>query len=299
MPPAVLKKTDRSAIGPMGLAKPHVPPPLPFPPLSPVEVTAPRPWAAIPGLARMRLRHWGVVLSFLCIVLLPGVWAGWYLTQRAADRYVAHLGFVVRAESSVPGASLADGMPALAALTGASTPDAAILEEFLGSTAIVDRVGRQIDLVALWSLPDQDRLFALSPNATFEDVVQFWPRMVRFSTRPGSGLIGLKVAAFQPQHARQIALAIQAESALLVNELSRQAEAEALRSRKEERENAVLRLTSARQAMAQFRATSRLVDPTADIAGEMNVLTDLQRRMADESVTFDMLRNDAEERRTT
>jgi capsular polysaccharide transport system permease protein len=55
---------------------------------------------------------------------------------------------------------------------------------------------------------------------------------------------------------------------------------------------------TARQAMATFRAESRIVDPEADISGEMAVLTDLQRKLSDELMTLELLRNDAAGRRT-
>lgn len=277
------------------LPGPHAPPPSPFAPLAPATPAKEKMRWAMPAAARLRFRHALLMASFLALVVLPTAFAGWYLFSRASDRFVAHLGFAVRAEGK---ASLSEGIPALAAFYGTSSNDSAILEEFLLSTSIVEKVGTRVPLLALWSAPTNDPLFALAPHAGLEDQAAYWRRMVRFSTRHGSGLIGVSVAAFSPEDAALIANAIRLESAALVNRLSQQAKEEALRSSREERERAAARLRDARTKMAGFRAESRIIDPSADVASEMGVLSDLQKRLAEETVTLALLQSDAESLRT-
>lgn len=296
---------------------PHAPPPLPFPgrpaggggghvaPVAgPALVPDPRPGApapgggnkpaltpvpgAIPGPARWQMRHWLTALSFLVAVAVPVALAAWYLFARAQDQYRSHLGFAIRGETA---AAALDGMAGLAALAGASSSDSAILEEFLRSTALVTRIDARLGLRDRWRRSG-DPVFSYA-GASTEDLVRYWPRMVRLSTRPGSGLIGVSVAAFTPQDAAAIATAIRVESEGLVNDLSRAARDDALRQGTEELVRTIDRLTVARQAMATFRAESRIVDPAADLSGEMTVLGDLQRRLSEELVTLDMLRRDA------
>lgn len=276
------------------LPGPHAPP-SPFVPLAPPTPAKEKIRWAMPLAARPRFRHALLLLSFLALVVFPTAMAGWYLYTRASDRYVAHLGFAVRAEGK---AALSEGIPALAAFSGTSSNDSAILEEFLLSTSIVEKVGARVPLLALWSAPQNDPLFALAPDAGLEDQVAYWRRMVRFSTRHGSGLIGVSVAAFSPGDAALIAEAIRIESASLVNRLSLQAKEEALRSSRDERERAAFRLREARKAMSAYRAESRIIDPSADVASEMGVLADLQQRLAEETVTLALLQNDAESLRT-
>lgn len=296
---------------------PHAPPPLPFPArpaggsgaAGPALVPDPRPGGPapggptpgagikpvptpfpgpIPGAARWQLRHWLTALSFLVAVVVPVACAAWYLFARAQDQYWSHLGFAIRGEAAP---TALDGMAGLAALAGASSSDSAILEEFLRSTALVTRIDARLGLRHRWQRSG-DPVFGFAGSAT-EDLVRYWPRMVRLSTRPGSGLIGVRVAAFSPQDAAAIATAIREESAGLVNDLSRAARDDALRLGTEELVRTIDRLTVARQAMATFRAESRVVDPAADLSGEMNVVGDLQRRLSEEMVTLDMLRRDA------
>ncbi len=234
-------------------------------------------------------------MSFVLAVALPVALAGWYLFARAEDQFRAHLGFAIRGEAGA--AALIDGMAGLAALGGSSSTDSAILEEFLLSNALVSRVDARVGLSARWAR-SSDPLFGYTGQST-EDLVKFWPRMVGFTTRPGSGLIGVSVAAFAPDDAADIARAIRDESEALVNDLSRAARDDALRQGTEELARTMTRLTAARQAMATFRATSRIVDPAADISGEMGIVADLQRKLSEELVTLDLLNNDAAGLRTS
>ena len=58
--------------------------------------------SAVPR-ARIRPRHVMVAASFVVLVILPTILAGWYLWTRAADRYISRVGFSVRTEEIVAG----------------------------------------------------------------------------------------------------------------------------------------------------------------------------------------------------
>ncbi|MEM8759077.1 MAG: ester cyclase, partial [Pseudomonadota bacterium] len=59
----------------------------------------------------------------------------------------------------------------------------------------------------IWSKsdPEVDPVFAYHPPGTIEDLVDHWPRKVSIAYDSGSGLIDLRVLAFDPQEARAIA----------------------------------------------------------------------------------------------
>ncbi|MEJ2036774.1 MAG: sugar transporter, partial [Maritimibacter sp.] len=50
--------------------------------------------------AHMRTRHWGLVFSFLLIVLLPLAGIGLYLSLNAQDQYASETGFTVSSEDA-------------------------------------------------------------------------------------------------------------------------------------------------------------------------------------------------------
>jgi len=247
----------------------------------------------VAGAARLRPRHRAVALSFLVMVLLPGIVAAGYLYTRAADQYVSTTGFAVRTQEANPTTDLLGGLTSsLAGVSSSSDTD--ILYEFIRSQELVRRVDDRLDLRALYSGPrDSDPVFTLDPEGSIEDLVDYWQRMVRVFYDGGTGLIELRVRAFAPDDAHAIAETVFEESTEMINELSAIARDDATRYAREELDAAVERLKTAREALTRFRSETRIVDPTADIQGQMGVLSTLQQQLAAALIELDLLRDNA------
>ncbi len=106
----------------------------------------------------------------------------------------------------------------------------------------------------------------------------------------------MRANAFTPEDAQAIARAILTESSLLVNRLSIQAREDAIRFAREELVEAEEHLHNLRQKLAEFRRVNRIVDPTADVAGQMGLLNALQAELAQALVERDVLLSFADER---
>lgn len=237
--------------------------------------------------ARPHRRHWAIFASFLLIVLLPFSLATGYLYTRAADQYHSETAFSIRSEEQ---ASAAAGL--LGAITqinpgSASEPD--ILYEYIRSQKMVEDIDAQLDLRMIYNDAEGDPIFTLGPDATIEDLLAFWNRMVVVSYETSAGIIHVRANAFDPEDARAIAAAILAESGKLVNQLSEQAREDAVRFAREELEEAEAHLREVRKRLADFRRTNRIVDPSADIAGQMGLLNALQQELAQALVERDVL----------
>ncbi|MFU1478514.1 sugar transporter [Roseovarius sp. C7] len=239
--------------------------------------------------ARARRRHLLVLLSFLCLVLGQSALAGWYLHTRAADQYAASFGFTVHSEAETAG-SLLQAMPGLSALAGGQSSDSDILYEYLHSQALVAETDAALDLRAIWAAPARDPVFAFDPEGSIEDSTRYWPRMVHVDYEAGAGILSVEARAFDPDLALALAHQIEAACTALINRLSAIARADRLSHAERELARAEARLGSARQALTQFRATHRIVDPIADLEGEMGVIQRLQQSLAEELVTLDLLR---------
>ena len=106
---------------------------------------------------------------------------------------------------------------------------------------------------------------------------------------PRGGIIHVRANAFTPEDARAIAAAILAQSGALVNRLSDQAREDAVRFARDELAEAEANLRALRQRLADFRRENRIVDPTADVAGQMGLLNALQGELAQAMVERDEL----------
>lgn len=278
---------------PLAAASPdgQVSPPQPSAPLP----SAPQPSVTLPS-ARLRRRHWGILISFVLVVLLPGLATGAYLWRVAQDQYAATVAFSVRQEETQSSLDILGGITRLA---GSSTSDTDILYEFIRSQDMVAQVAQQlngqqegqVDLRAAWAKAwPQDPVFAFDPSGTIEDLHAYWLRMVRLSYDAGTGIITVRVNAFDPDAAQIIATAIYDGSSRMINALSEEARADATRYAAEERDRAFEGLARARQSLTAFRLRTQIVDIASDLQGQMGLLNTLQAQLAAVLIELDLLR---------
>lgn len=239
--------------------------------------------------AQMKKRHWGLVASFVVMVLAPLVTTVFYLWTVAEDQYASTVGFTVRSQESSGANDLLGG---LANLSGGSTAsDSDILNEFIQSQEMVVSVDRQLKLRDHYShyWPD-DWAFSLWPDASLEDLIWYWQRVVSISFDSSSGLIEVQAVAFDADMAQAVTQAIVAESQIRINALNAQAREDAMRYAQADLDESIERLKAAREALTEFRTRTRIVDPNADIQGRMGVMNNLQQQLAESLIEYDLLR---------
>ncbi|MEM9249434.1 MAG: hypothetical protein AAGB05_12160 [Pseudomonadota bacterium] len=250
----------------------------------------------IPGTvtpARPRARHGWMVALFFLFVVAPVAAAAWYLYTHAADQYASTLAFSVRKEEGPSASELLGGISNLTG--GASSSDTDVLAEFIQSQNLVSQIDDQLDLRAIYTKPENDPVYTLRKDAPIEDLVRYWNRMVTLYYDGAQGLIELRVLAFEAQDAQNIAIAVYDESTEMINALTAIARDDATRFARDDLEVAIERLKSARTALTEFRSRTQIVDPTADIQGQMGVLNTLQAQLADSLVELDLLRETTRE----
>mgnify|MGYP002628374323 CR=1 FL=1 len=272
---------------PPAVVKPAQTPAKP-PPLQPAAAKLPPVRSPAPK-SRMRPRHRVALLSFVLMVLSPSVVSGWYLWTRAADQYASSAGFTVRSEDA--GSAIPSLLGSLN-LGGGQTPDADILYDFIQSQDLVAGIDSSLGLRSLWSKPDPDidPIFAFDPEGSVEDLRDYWRRMVDITHDGRTGLLALRVRAFTPEDAKMIAEAVTEESTKLINTLSVQARADAVRYTEAELAKAIERLKEARRALTEFRNRTQIVDPSIDVQGQAGLLNQLHTQLAGALIELDLLR---------
>ncbi|WP_417258353.1 sugar transporter [Celeribacter sp.] len=254
------------------------------------EEMAQMPAYPVARVAHMRKRHWGVVASFVMLVVVPAVLLVFYMFAVAEDQYASVTGFTVRSQESSSATDLLGGLASFAGNSTASDSD--ILYEFIRSKEIVAAVDARVDLVTHYSQHwPKDPLFALWPTASLEDLEWFWNRIVDISYSSNTGLIDVQVLAYEPKFATAIAQAIVDESQIRINALNEQAREDAMGYAENDLQIAVADLKRAREAITEFRTRTRIVDPQADIQSRMGVMSSLQQKLAEALIELDLLKS--------
>ena len=152
------------------------------------------------GPATFKPRHRAMVVAFLILFLVPFCLAAFYLFTRATDQYGSTVGFTVRTTESGP------VIPELGFDTvfgGSGSADADIIFEYIQSRSIVEQIGENFDFEAHYAAPyETDPVFALQPGADLETLTSYWNRITRISYEQATGLMQVRVQAFDPETAK-------------------------------------------------------------------------------------------------
>jgi capsular polysaccharide transport system permease protein len=238
-----------------------------------------RPAMAAPRPAWARSRLSPRALSFIALVLLPTALAAAYYFAIAADQYVAEFRFTLSTIDTprFDQWSLLSG----SAVQSPAALESQILAQYIASRAIVDDIGRSLDLRRLFAPPQADWWSRLAPQAAaIEELVRFWQGQVDPFYDPATGTVTVRVRAFSPDDALRLAQAIGGACDRLVDDLSLRARRDALRQADGELAQAETRLTAVLTEIRQFRDREGLLDPARTAAAD----TDLAARLHEELI---------------
>ena len=237
----------------------------------------------------MRSRHWRLMASFGIIVIVPMLLIILYMSIFAQDQYGSTAGFTVRQEEGGGASEILGGLTQIVGGSGGGS-DSDILYEFVQSQALVNTIQERLDIrghyAQNWPF---DWVFSIWGDASAEDMLWFWQRIVRISLDSSSGLIELRVLAYDPDMAQNIAQEIVRESQDKINQLNAQARDDAMNYAVSDLNLAFDRLKEARTALTQFRTRTQIVDPEADLQGRMGVMSALQEQLAAAQIEYGLL----------
>jgi capsular polysaccharide transport system permease protein len=218
------------------------------------------------------------LLSFIAVVVLPTVVTAGYLFIAAADQYVAEFRFTLSSadERRFDPISLFTGAP----VQPPTVLESQVLVQYIGSRAIVDRIDAALDLRRFFAPPEADWWSRLPQPATIEELVRYWKGQVDPIYDAATGTVTVRVRAFEPEPALQLAEAVVAACEALVNELSLRARHDALHHAQTELAQAEARLNSVLNELRAFRDREGLIDP----AGAAEANGALATRLRDELI---------------
>jgi capsular polysaccharide transport system permease protein len=224
------------------------------------------PAPATPPVQRER-RRWHLWSFGICVVA-PLTLAAIYWLGIAADQYVSEFRFMLRtAEDPQPAP---DWLSTANAAQSQAALESRMLIEYATSRAIVDDVGRMLDLRRIYAAPAADWGSRLPDPAPVEALVQYWRTRVDAFYDPGDATIVVSVRAFSPQDALAVADAVVSACEKVVNNLSLKMRRDALRQSEAEVAETEKRLAAVLTEIRGFRDRQGLIDPakTADASAE-------------------------------
>lgn len=243
------------------------------------------------GLSRLLSRRFldnvGFALFFF-IVIVPVSTLGYYLVFLAADQFHSRSAFSVRSEQ---GGGMAQNFLGILNTVGGSgsASDLDLLNGYIQSEAIIERVSEEVDLRQIFSQQEKDWYYSLDDNASIEALLKHWQKMVFVSNEAHDGILQLEVRAFNPESARDVMEAILKASSDLINRLSNDARSDALRLSQQLVDEARADVHLVLQKLTAFRREYNIVSPEIDLETSGGVLNALQTQLAEALVAKEQL----------
>ncbi len=232
-----------------------------------------------PPRARPRRVPWAAILSFFALVILPVSAIGTYYAREAADQFTARAQFTVRETSARP-LRIAEADTAPDRIGGGLamsevSPLTHVVASYLESPALLRDLSREIDVAALYRVPEADFWTRLPEDATAEARYEHWRDRLRVAVDGPSGIVTLELRAFRAEDARRLAARALFAAEALVNALSARQKREALARAEAEAEAAARRLAASLAELTAFRDSAGLLDPEREGAERLRLLSEL------------------------
>ncbi len=232
-------------------------------------------WAPHPRQVFVR-----VLRRFLLFVGGPCFLAAFYYGLWASDVYIAEARFAVRTNAAPAGRSVLDSVLGSSGISGAGE-DASIVQDYIMSHDMLRELARRLELRAHYSSRDVDIFTRMDDEATEEEFLEFFRKMVVIRVESSTDIATLRARGFTPVVAQRIATAVLELSEDLVNTMSERISEDTLRFARSEVAIAEDRVRLASDAVTQFRSESRSIDPSEETSAVLGIVTKLESELAD------------------
>jgi capsular polysaccharide transport system permease protein len=211
-------------------------------------------------------------------VVLPILISTLYYAFIASDIYVSEARFAIKSpgQRQTQVSALASLVQSTGLTTGQEQANEVV--EFLRSRDALKGLERSIDLRTIYTAGSADPMSRFPKpfeDPAFENLFEYYGKMVRVKLDTETNVVVLESRAFRPNDAQLINTTLLSLSEDLVNRLNSRAQRKAIEENIKQVEEAKLRLSAARVALREYRNQEQLLDPDAQGAGVLQVSNEL------------------------
>ena len=232
--------------------------------------------ATVKQLRRMRTKR--IALRLFIAVGLPTLAAALWYGVFVTPRYESVTTFTIQ---SADGPRVSGALQMLMSNVGGSASrDVMLVQEFVRSRDMLHLLIDEHDYVAVYARQDADFVSRLGTDAGFEEVYGYYLEHVSVDHDSASGVLTLRVQAFDREAAQALGQAILDASEQMVNRLSESARSDRIELAQAELERTETRLARARQALLRLQAEHGDLNPRASAAAILEVRSRIEGELA-------------------
>lgn len=224
-----------------------------------------------------RARTRRLLTRLALFVLLPTMLAGFYYGLVASPQYESFSTFTVQSSELRPTLGM-EGL--LANMASGSGHDALAVRDYALSRDMLALLDKQRGFIEHFQESQRDWLSRLSTDASFEDAYEYFGNKVYADYDQTSGSVTLRVRAFSPEKAWQMAHTILTSSEDMVNRLSERQRKDRTHYAEVELKSAEQRLQKSRAAVVALQQARRDFSPLETAGAAMAIRTQLEGELA-------------------
>ena len=227
-----------------------------------------------------RLRSVSSSRPFVAFVIIAALALGIYYFLLAAPIYVSETSLQLRGREQPSGAAAgllsAIGGGGGGGASGVTGTDVAAFMQYVDSYEMAAKLDQRFHLREVYSRPRLDFMKWMHRDASREDYLEFFRKMVKVKIDRDTQLITVDVKAFDPLLAQQMCQAIVALSADYINGLSASVHRDTVRASEIELQKAEDAARAARLAVTTYRARTGMIDPITTAASQSAGIAGMQ-----------------------
>ena len=230
-----------------------------------------------------RLDSFKTVIYIMIVVIF-------YYTFIAADRYVSNVSLSVKSTDGSSPISLS-GIESLVGVASSSTEDIKLLQEYIKSFDMLQKLDEKINLRSLYEKQKLDLFFRIYSSTSKESYLKYYRDRIHILFDDTTGLLNVAVESFSPEDARIISAAILEESERFINEISHNIAREQLRFAQGELESAKQKYKDAKNELLAFQNEYGVFDPQSLAKTKAGFITEIELQISKKETELNTMRS--------
>ncbi|WP_419654867.1 capsule biosynthesis protein [Campylobacter lanienae] len=230
-----------------------------------------------------RLDSFKTVIYIMIVVIF-------YYTFIAADRYVSNVSLSVKSTDGSSPVSLS-GIESLVGVASSSTEDIKLLQEYIKSFDMLQKLDEKINLRSLYEKQKLDLFFRIYSSTSKESYLKYYRDRIHILFDDTTGLLNVAVEGFSPEDARTISAAILEECERFINEISHNIAREQLRFAQGELESAKQKYKDAKNELLAFQNEYGVFDPQSLAKTKAGFITEIELQISKKETELNTMRS--------
>lgn len=197
-----------------------------------------------------------------------------YFLVWAADIFATQVEISIQSSSSAAPAVSATNL--LGGLGGGASPDALLVQSYIGSRDLLDILNEELDLKSHYSAWRLDVIARMTSDPSAEDFLDYYQKRVKAVVDVETGNLTFEVQAFSPEFSEALSNAILRRAEDFINVVNQTVARDEVTFIQQEVERARQNLNGLQDQMVQFQRENRILDASASSAALQGVVNQLE-----------------------